>query len=212
MHPVIRIINFILFIAGLAATRHLMFFIAIPIFLWIFIQHCTFRETFPLLKRLRWLFLSLLILNVWFSSPELQWLPDFQGTILGVERIIALIIMVLASHLLLHTATTAEIIAATVWWLRPFAYIGCSTEKIALRLTLVLDTVKEVQQFYTEHIPNRSGSPLQQISERVSHLFLQVSECAETSPLRCLEIPTLPKVPRIQWIIPCMLMILSIMS
>ena len=116
-----------------------MFIVVLPIFIWLFKVNCAFSSAIFLLKRLRWLFLSLLILNLWLHSPTFTWLPSMAGLILALERIMALIIILLAAHLFLSTTPTSDIIAAWQWWLQPFAKIG--TERLAIRLALVLDTV-----------------------------------------------------------------------
>jgi energy-coupling factor transporter transmembrane protein EcfT len=211
MHPVIRIACFLLLIAGLAATRQLLFLIAVPVFLGLFKYHCTFREILPLLRRLRWLFLSLLILNLWFSSPELQLIPSLQGIIAALERITALIILVLAAHLLLKTTPTTEIISALTWWFAPLRYLGVRTEIIALRLSLVLDTVREVQALSLQ-LPLREPTQnrIQYISASVSQLFITVSQQAENTALRCLDIPELAAIPWQQWAYPLLLTFLML--
>lgn len=213
MHPVIRIVSFLLLVAGLAATRPLLFIVAVPLFLGLFKYHCTFREILPLLRRLRWLFLSLLILNLWFSSPELNWLPSVQGIIAALEHIVALVVLVLAAHLLLRTTPTVDIVAALTWCLSPLRYVGVSTEKIAVRLSLVLDTVREVQALSLQ-VPKRAAhqNRIQYISESVSQLFITVSQHAETTALRCLEIPELVPVPWQQWVYPLFLSLLIMLS
>lgn len=211
MHSIIRLACFLLLIAGLATTRHLLFIIVVPVFLGLFKYHCTFREVLPLLRRLRWLFLSLLILNLWFSSPELQLVPSLQGIITALERITALIILVLAAHLLLRTTPTTEIISALTWWFAPLRYIGVRTEIIALRLSLVLDTVREVQALSLQLPPRESEqNRIQYISASVSQLFITVSQQAENTALRCLEIPELEPIPWQQWTYPLLLIFLML--
>jgi energy-coupling factor transporter transmembrane protein EcfT len=211
MHSIIRLACFLLLIAGLATTRHLLFIIVVPVFLGLFKYHCTFREVLPLLRRLRWLFLSLLILNLWFSSPELQLVPSLQGIITALERITALIILVLAAHLLLRTTPTTEIISALTWWFAPLRYIGVRTEIIALRLSLVLDTVREVQALSLQLPPRESEqNRIQYISASVSQLFITVSQQAENTALRCLEIPKLEPIPWQQWTYPLLLIFLML--
>ncbi len=209
MHPIIRLACFLLLVAGLAATRHGLFIIAVPVFLGLFKYHCTFREILPLLRRLRWLFLSLLILNLWFSTPELHLVPSLQGMMSALEHITALIILVLAAHLLLRTTPTTEIIAALTWWLSPLRTLGVRIEMIALRLSLVLDTVREVQALSLQLPPRKPvQNRIQYITASVSHLFITVSHHAENTALRCLEIPELVPIPWQQWAYPLLLTVL----
>jgi hypothetical protein len=208
MHPVIRLACFFLLVTGLAATSKTMFIVVVPLFLLLFKARCTFSSVFPLLKRLRWLFLSLLILYLWFNSPTLTWLPSLPSLLLALERIGALIIIVLSAHLLLTTTPTQDIIAALQWWFRPFSKIGFSTERLAVRLALVLDTVQTVQNLYTDTPPTATKNPITKISEKVARLFAQVFIYAERTPLRTLVIPELTKPPLWQWAYPLLLLLI----
>ncbi len=189
-----------------------MFIIILPIFLWLFKVNCTFSSALPVLKRLRWLFLSLLILNLWMPSATFSWVPDIAGLLLALERIAALMIMVLAAHLLLRTTPTQDIIAAWQWWLWPFNKIGFSTERLAVRLALVLDTVETVQDLYINMPSNSTTNPIKKISERVAGLFTQVLAHAETTPFRSLEIPKLQAPPWWQWSQPLIMLVLILIG
>jgi len=183
-----------------------MFLVVVPIFLLLFRAYCRFFSVIPLLKRLRWLFLSLFVLHLWLTSADFSWLPSLEGLLLALERIGALIVMVLAAHLLLTTTSTQEMIAALQWWLRPFAKIGFSTDQLAVRLALVLDTVQAVQSCYIDTSTTATKNPLKKISDKVARLFAQVLIQAERTPLRTLEIPQLTNPPWWQWIYPLLLL------
>ena len=178
--------------------------IILPIFLWLFKINCTFSSAIPLLKRLRWLFLSLLILNLWLTT--FTWLPSIDGLLLALDRIVALFIIVLAAHLFLHTTPTQDIIATWQWWLKPFKKFG--SERLAVRLALVLDTVATVQNLYLNLPSTSTTNPLKKIGEQVAGLFIQVLNHAETTPLRTLEIPKLQPPPWWQWSLPLFMLIL----
>jgi len=182
--------------------------VVVPLFLLLFKAYCTFSSVLPLLKRLRWLFLSLLVLNIWFHSPAFTWLPDTAGLLLALERIGALIIIVLAAHLLLSTTPTPAIIAALQWWFIPLNKIGFSSERLAVRLALILDTVQTVQNLYTDTPFTPTKNPIKKISERVAGLFAQVLKHAETTPLRTLEIPKFQSPPLWQWCYPLLIVVL----
>jgi hypothetical protein len=188
-----------------------MFIVILPLFLWLLKINNSFSTAYPLLKRLRWLFLSLLILNLWLNSPTFTWLPNLTGLFLALERIAALIIIVLAAHLLIRTTPTQDIIAAWQWWLMPMKKIGFSTERLAVRLVLVLDTVETVQNLYTNTPTTDTKSHIKKISDRVAGLFAQVLTYAETTPLRTLEIPKFESPPLWQWSQPLFMLVLIIL-
>jgi hypothetical protein len=186
-----------------------MLIVGLPLFL-LFKAYCPFSSALPLLKRLRWLFLSLFVLNLWFHSPTFTWLPNIDGLLLASERVVTLIIIVLAAHLLISTTSTQKIIAALQWWFIPLNKIGFSTERLAVRLALVLDTVQSVQTLYTE-TPLTTKNPIKQISEKVAELFLKVLVQAETTPLRILEIPKIQSPPLWQWSYPLFMFIVILL-
>lgn len=200
MHPVIRIACFILLITGLANSSVFMWMLLLPLLIILArLEHAT-TLTLALLKRLRWLFLSIFILHLWFSGAEFSWLPSWQGGLQAVERVGALIFIVLAAHVLLRTTSRIEIIAALQWWLNPLNYLGLATERLAIRLALVLETVEEVQTLYTtQHHEKSPRYSLQAIGQRVAELLNHVAQRAEHAPLHTLEIPDALSPPWLQW-------------
>ena len=207
MHPIIRLACFILLVAGLSVTSNIIFIL--PLFLFVFIRYCTFSSVLPFLKRLRWFFLSLFILNLWFTSATFTLLPNMLGILLALERVIVLIIFVLAAHLLLATTPTPHIIAALQWYLMPLNIIGFNTDKLATRLALVLDIAQTVQTLYVKKSYKKSSTisknPIKIISNKVSGLLLEVLTQAETTPLRSLEIPHISNPPLWQWAYPLLI-------
>ena len=157
------------------------------------------------MKRLRWFFLSLFILNLWFTSATFTLLPNILGILFALERIIVLIIFVLAAHLLLSTTPIPHIIAALQWYFIPLNIIGFNTDKLAIRLALVLDIVETVQTLYIKKSPTISKNPIKIISNKASVLLLEVLTQAETTPLRSLEIPKISNPPLWQWVYPLLI-------
>jgi len=127
------------------------------------------------------------------------------GILLALERVIVLIIFVLAAHLFLSTTPIPHIIAALQFYLIPLNTIGFNTTKLAIRLALVLDIVHTVQTLYIKKSPTNSKNPIKIISNKVSELLLEVITQAETTPLRSLEIPLFSNPPLWQWAYPIVL-------
>jgi hypothetical protein len=209
MHPIIRLACLLLWIINLRIATITTLIILLPIFFWLFTRHTTFTTAYPLLKRLRWLILSLLILQLWFHSPEFSWLPNLQKIPSATQNIGSLILMVLAAHLLLKTTPIPQIIAALQWWLSPLTLFGYSSTTLAVRITLILETVETVQQYY-QTPPTQSSNPLSKITKQATTLLLQVHHQAETTPLRTLAIPQITSPPFWQWGYPLLLLIASI--
>ena len=194
MHPAIRLFCFLLLVVGLLTANNILFIILI--FLLFFIYKCSLTQVFPAIKRLRWLFFSILILNLFFNL-------NIASLFIAIEKIIILITIILAAHLFLTITKTQEIIAALQWWLLPLTLLGFPTEKLAVRIALILDTVKTVQNFYTNTTT---------ISNKITELFAKTLIHANTAPLQTLEIPELPKPPLWQWIYPLLMLVLIVIS
>lgn len=199
---------FLLLVAGLAVATQTLLVVTPPLFFWLFKVHCSFRSVIPLLKRLRWLFLSLFILNLWFYSATFSILPNIEGLFLALEKVAVLIVIVLAAHLLLQTTSLSEIITTVQWFLRPLNQVGIQTEKLAVRMALVLDIVKEVQNFYAFPLTTTSQNPIEKISDKLVGLLNQVLIHAEMVPLQTLEIPPLQSPPWWQWSYPGLMIVL----
>jgi|JFJP01.1.fsa_nt_gi energy-coupling factor transporter transmembrane protein EcfT len=202
MHPVIRIACFILLIIGLTHSNVIVWSLGLPLLFMLYRTDNSFVATLPLLKRLRWLFLSIFILHLWFSAPEFTWFPSWQGWLQALERVGALIFIVLAAQLLLRTTTRTEIIAALQWWFKPLNQLGLATERVAVRLALVLETVETVQTLYQTQqtvAPNPRYS-VRIISQRAAELFNQVARLAEQAPLQTFDIPDILSPPLWQWL------------
>lgn len=221
MNPAIRIASFILLVIGLTTTNHTMLWAIFPV-LYLLYKHTTVSSVWPLLTRLRWLFLSLFILHLWFNQAEITGIPSLPGFIFALERTLALIIIVLTAHLLVTTTPIQDIIAALHWWFAPLQRVGLSVERLIVRLALVLDTVNQVQDLYgqpTQNSPLKTNAPmnfidrhlrapLNHLSEKVADLFTQVLTRAEITPLKTLEIPPLCSPPWWQWSYPVLIGIL----
>ncbi len=202
MHPVIRIACFILLIIGLTHSNLIVWSLSLPLLFLLYRTDNSFTSILPLLKRLRWLFLSIFILHLWFSAPEFAWFPSWQSGLQASERVGALIFIVLAAQLLLRTTTRAEIIAALQWWLKPLNQLGLATERLAVRLALVLETVETVQTLYQTQqvVIQNSRYSMRIISQHAAELFNQVARQAEQTPLQTLDIPDILSPPLWQWL------------
>jgi hypothetical protein len=210
MHPAIRLASFIILVIGLAMLDPFILASAIISLTFLCQRYCVLKAVLPLLKRLRWLFLSLFILNLWFNAPEFTWLPEITGLIIAIKRTTILIIIVLAAHLLVITTSTDMIIATLNWWFLPIKKLGFPTEKLAVRLALVLDTLEAVKNLYPQQQMTTTVTyhPLKKISDSISQLFVQTFIRAESEPLRKLEIPALSSPPVWQWSYPFFLILL----
>lgn len=163
---------------------------------------CHLEPLISLLKRLRWLLLSLFILHVWFNTAEFTWIPSKTNLWLAGEKTGVLIAIVFAAYLLLNTTPIQDITAALHWWFKPFKCFF-SPERLAVRLVLILNVVKTVQTLYIDTVSlSAAYSPIESINEKLTRLMTQILTHAETTALHVMEVAELQSPPWWQWLYP----------
>ena len=101
-------------------------------------------QAINLLRRTRWLFLSLILIYA-FATPGASLLPQWgifspttEGLRSGAMQAWRLVVLLLALALLMASSTRENLLAGLYSLLRPFKVIGASPERIAVRLWLTL--------------------------------------------------------------------------
>ncbi len=150
MHPVIRIICFLVFVASLSRANAGQLFLGLGLIFLLFFSSTThfFQQAFVMLLRLRWFFLSILVLYFWMT-PDTSLLTDSSnlfsfipaGIISGLERIFSLVLVVLGVSYLLASLKQEQLIAAIYWLVSPFVYLGLERDKMVLRLAMGMEAV-----------------------------------------------------------------------
>ncbi|MGD8546348.1 MAG: hypothetical protein PVG50_00245 [Thiohalophilus sp.] len=210
MHPVIRISCFVLFcIALVRPNREQLIFAALVLAGSLaFIPLSQWRRVFGMLRRLRWLLLSVLVIYGWFSPGELlQWplpeylLPSRQGLELGLLRVLILVLILLAAGILLTTTSRDQLIAALFWLLTPLRALHVPVERVAVRLALTLHYVESQAPQWRAPEPASDEGLTTRINRIARHLagvlprlFSQAGQKAE--PVQ-LDVPSPPSL--IQW-------------
>lgn len=147
MHPATRIFCLLvlaLLLQGLALQNMLVLLCGILLLQWpgrcrIFLQ---------LLKRARWLMLSLLLIYTLATPGEYLpgWpdccAPTYEGVQQGGLQALRLLLMLSALSLVLSKTTREGLIAGIMVWLRPFKPFGISSSRFAVRLWLTLHYVE----------------------------------------------------------------------
>jgi energy-coupling factor transport system permease protein len=118
---------------------------------WQYPQHAIHAGS--MLRRLRWLLLSIAILYLWFTPgaaliPQLGSLsPSRPGLMLGALRILSLLVIVSYCVFLLRLTPVSQLIVGLQSLLKPAGRFGFETSRLAVRLGLVLDYVPRIEQF-----------------------------------------------------------------
>jgi len=100
-------------------------------------------------KRMKWLFLSILVIYAFGTSGEyLQFIPEViaptkEGCILGVLQIAKLLIALATLGILFSTSSIEQLMSGLHLLISPLYLLGINTNKFTARLLLTLDYVEE---------------------------------------------------------------------
>lgn len=201
MHPVIRIINFLV-LAILLARAHPMqmgWVLCVIGLVFIFEKGKGLTSTFILMWRIRWLILSILLLYVWIpigSYTDSLWLAG--------DRIAVLLIMLLALQSLVLNMSRNNIVMGLYAVLLPLKFIGLSRELFVLRLVLTLDSIAQLPNVLNkkENHNEQKGSRIKNLVDRLINAVMNVLTHSEKLSLEPVRIETNSATPIIQWLLP----------
>ncbi len=147
-----------------------------------------YRSYLMLLLRMRWLFLSILLVYA-FSTPgelvplfPLSFAPTYDGLLQGAAQLARLLIALALLNLLLHDSSKQDLIAGLYLCLLPFRYLGLNVSRFAARLMLTLHYVETITEQKNQKLsfaalhqaldqhPDAAISSLSLNCQRVSHL------------------------------------------
>lgn len=101
-----------------------------------------------LLRRSRWLLLTLFILFAWMTpGTPLYWLPgaSIEGVHLAAENAARLVLALVALALVLQALPSIELVAGIRSLLAPLDLLGLPRDRIAVRLALTLEEVEQAR-------------------------------------------------------------------
>lgn len=218
MHPVIRIVSFVVLTAFLAQgdVANILVAAAVLMFLYLKLDSHAWPTAWRLLRRMRWLFLSIAVIYLWLTPgvplipgiPSFaEWLPTVEGLWQGVLRTMSLALMVTAASLLLSVTSRDEVLSALHWMMAPLGWLKFPHERFAVRAALSLEAVTQVQSHVRAALAagGKAAGPVDRIGSVAGAIFGTVTgeaECASCEPIM-LTRQTPP--PLIQWGFPLLL-------
>lgn len=148
--------------------------------------------------RLRWLLLAVAVLYAGFTegTPLLESLPGLsrEGALEGARRVLVLVDLVAAVQLLMLLTPLSELLGGLLWLLRPLRAVGLDPERLALRIGLVLDELKRLQE-----MPRPPG-----VVDAVAQMVADVEARAGQAHAPA-TVPMAPPAPAIlQWFYPAL--------
>jgi len=187
MHPLVKILCFIslLLLTGVASSAELFGLLMFFCLLFLRLKNKAFLYA---VRRMRWLFLSLLLIYAFGTPGELiplfpvNFSPTFEGLQLGWQQIEKLLIALAALSLLLISSSREQLLLGLYMLLIPFKFIGLNVERFAARLMLTLDYVEElaVKDSY-------SFNQLDEIHASVDGLPLQANVTFQKIPFNLID-------------------------
>lgn len=213
LHPVIRLLFTVLIATAVTRGSAVDLVLAACFLLVPYVRRAVLLvpSAISMLKRLRWFFLSLLILFFWFTPgtplfdlgiPQ-RWIPTREGLIFGSERTLALVLVVLAVNYLLRTTSREHLLFAIFVLTKPLSWSGSDLrQRFAVRTALTLETVGRAQSMLSElrHRQSSTRASLSywgQLAGSVVRQTLAQADAAELTSA-ALRIGTAP--PWWQWL------------
>ncbi|MBN4073666.1 hypothetical protein JYU18_00190 [bacterium AH-315-E07] len=212
----------ILLMAGFVASANVPFlFVSLFVLMLVYFSaSLSVGECWALMRRMRWFFLSILVIYFWFTpgrafSPALSnalWFPSVDGVKLGLIRVACLVLIIAAVSALLQSTRREQLFAAIyslVAWTR---YLGLSPERFAVRSTLTLEVMAKVQEMIAV---KKSGiEPAATVKARIASLanatsgvFVDVYKNAQQAELTPVTLNQAEPLKLWQWLYPFSLLL-----
>lgn len=220
IHPVIRIVSVMVVIAFLAFPDWQSVAVAAVMALSLILIKA--RQVFPgLLKmiwRLKWLYLSILIVYGWFTpGPVLfeqtlidsRFLPSINGLYSGLLRVSVLVAIVSMVSALLQTSERSEMVSAVAWLTRPFIIMGLNPQQFSLLLVLTLERVLELQKLIQREMRRleEKANLFTRATTLLDRLLMDIESSAMTLEEEQIVLPAMMAPAIWQWLMPVLLAI-----
>ena len=162
-----------------------------------------------MVKRLRWLLLAILLVYGWWTPGDNLWpgiaalSPTIDGLFLGLLRIMALLAIVTAVHLLLQSTSREQLLPAIMQLIRPLT-TQRMRERIAVRTLLSIEAVTQVQSIASDVLREHpvTTRKFTNIARSSRLLYKNVLDRAALAGDTLIEVNELASPPWWQWIIP----------
>lgn len=216
MHPLIRVVCFLVFSAWLAfgGAVELACGGALLAGAYLAASPRLFRPAVTMIYRMRWFLISLFIVYGWFTPGQpllggegarlAELWPTREGVLAGLLRAALLMAIVAGANLLLRTTSRDELLVAVYGLTRPLAWLGVPRERVAVRMVLVVEALDPVRRIVTEGLAGREGRlpDLRAAGRFASGVMRRVVEQAEALPGGTVQLSAAGAPPRLQWLCP----------
>ncbi len=201
-HPVLRLVLFI----GLCLTAARLSWFALAA-MWLGLIGCGLGlgsglgRLGILLRRSRWLFVSILVFYLGFTPGEpilpavSFWSPSVVGVEQGTRRVLVLLVIITAVSLLLRYTPRPALLAGLYGLATPLRWVGVARDRLAVRLLLTLEYAasidKTLAQASQDH--NRTNAVqegyLAHLAAKATDAYTSVLSAGQQAELIELELP-----------------------
>ena len=156
---------------------------------------------FKLLRRVRWLLLSILLIYTWLPLGTLQ-----DSLWLAAGRIGLLLLILFALQALVLNMPQEEIVMGLYQVLLPLVLLGLPREKVVLRLMLTIENIAKMPEIVRQQqtATPTTQSRFSRISQRLMSVITGILSHCETASHGEVMINTAHGVPAWQWVVPIM--------
>jgi len=187
LHPAVKIMAFIL-MAILIQHSKLRALVVLAVVLLLALFYFRVSRFMAMIRRMRWLFLSMLIVYAYTTPGEYlnHWpfdmAPSYEGLRDGFYQIARISLVLASISLLMATSTRENLMTGIYALIKPLSFLGISPERFTARLYLTLQYMDQVKKQSNLHDKTLSWP------ERFYVLLSQTQESAACEMIR-LEVP-----------------------
>ena len=220
MHPFIKILCLLattVLLISASPMRTLVIVIILSLLL-LFMGLEYFQAIWKMCKRMKWFWLSLLVLYGWFipgtpififENISVEYIPSIDGLSAGGLRATALLSIVSAVVLMMKSTSQEELIVSIMWLISPLRLFKIKTAQFSARLVLTLDTVTNTENSIKDALDktNKQTSIFQRGIDSMATLLENIETRAIKNSDAKIVLPKLDTPELYQWLIPLILII-----
>jgi len=212
LHPVIRILSFLIIVVFLArlALPGMLILTSVFIFFAAFSAHQTISVVSQFAWRLRWFWLAILLLYSLMSHHGGETTSILSVSLSGFQegsiRCLSLLIVIFYFVLLIHPLRPNQLQQAWSWLMRPLGIIRINPDVFSLRLALTFHAVREMQ---TMQIKPEHKLKMRQLPEQLFAYLQLAIEKSRVHEDTTDSIPAASSSPEhVQWLVPAAIVLI----
>jgi len=214
MHPLIRLICFIIFAAfvSLGQFSVLVLGTVLVLAIWLISKQGPAPKVWRMLKRMKVFYFSILLIYLWFTPGEIifsffdSWSPTYEGLFQALERIFALCLLVFAVETLLRLTPRKLLLTGLYYLAAPFVLLGLNRDQFIVRIMLTLDLVSSDPKVQVKNKKQAFKDYLNDITQRLADKIADTINMKTTSEPMIFELQAPPS--KMQWMWPVSLFVL----